>query len=71
MLRQRLAGEIDLWTPGNLPPISMVHNGIPVVVVPYGYNGGEDPRLLPADAHVEGLAQLPGLLAATAARDSA
>ena len=45
--------------------------GIPVVVVPSGYNGGEDPRLLPADAHVEGLAQLPGLLAATAARDSA
>ncbi len=28
-----VAGEIQLWTPGNLPPISMVHNGIPVVVV--------------------------------------
>ena len=28
-----LAGEIELWTPGNLPPISMAHNGIPVVVL--------------------------------------
>ena len=28
-----VAGEIQLWTPGNLPPISMVHNGVPVVVV--------------------------------------
>ena len=45
--------------------------GVPVVVVPYGYNGGEDPRALKADAHVSGLAQLPALLAATAARDSA
>jgi phosphoglycolate phosphatase len=43
--------------------------GIPVVVVPYGYNGGEDPRTLPADAHVSGLAELPGLLAAIPAQD--
>lgn len=28
-----LAGEIQLWTPGNLPPISMAHTGIPVVVL--------------------------------------
>ncbi len=28
-----LAGEIQLWTPGNLPPIAMAHNGIPVVVL--------------------------------------
>jgi ABC-type nitrate/sulfonate/bicarbonate transport system substrate-binding protein len=28
-----VAGEIHLWTPGNLPPISMVHNAIPVVVI--------------------------------------
>ena len=28
-----IAGEIQLWTPGNLPPISMVHTGIPVVVL--------------------------------------
>lgn len=28
-----LAGEIQLWTPGNLPPISMFHNGIPVVIL--------------------------------------
>jgi ABC-type nitrate/sulfonate/bicarbonate transport system substrate-binding protein len=25
-----LANEIQLWTPGNLPPISMAHTGIPV-----------------------------------------
>lgn len=28
-----IAGEIQLWTPGNLPPVAMVHNGIPVVVL--------------------------------------
>src|SRR5690349_12281551 len=28
-----VSGDIQLWTPGNLPPISMVHNGIPIVVV--------------------------------------
>src|SRR5581483_9010249 len=28
-----VAGEIQLWTPGNLPPVSMYHNGIPVVVL--------------------------------------
>jgi ABC-type nitrate/sulfonate/bicarbonate transport system substrate-binding protein len=28
-----LAGQIQLWTPGNLPPISMVQNGVPVVVL--------------------------------------
>ncbi len=28
-----LADEIQLWTPGNLPPIAMAHNGIPVVIL--------------------------------------
>jgi ABC-type nitrate/sulfonate/bicarbonate transport system substrate-binding protein len=28
-----VAGDIQLWTPGNLPPISMVHNAIPIVVI--------------------------------------
>jgi ABC-type nitrate/sulfonate/bicarbonate transport system substrate-binding protein len=28
-----LAGEIQVWTPGNLPPISMASNGNPVVVL--------------------------------------
>jgi ABC-type nitrate/sulfonate/bicarbonate transport system substrate-binding protein len=28
-----LANEIQLWTPGNLPPISMAHTGIPVVLL--------------------------------------
>jgi len=36
--------------------------GIPVICVPYGYNEGEDPRLLPCDAFVETLADLPDLL---------
>jgi len=26
------AGEIELWTPGNVPPISMIHAGLPVIV---------------------------------------
>jgi phosphoglycolate phosphatase len=37
---------------------------IAVICVPYGYNEGEDPRLLPCDGFVESLADLPGLLAA-------
>jgi ABC-type nitrate/sulfonate/bicarbonate transport system substrate-binding protein len=28
-----VAGEIQLWTPGNLPPISMTHSGVPIVVL--------------------------------------
>ena len=28
-----VAGEVHFWTPGNLPPISMYHNGIPVVLL--------------------------------------
>jgi phosphoglycolate phosphatase len=36
---------------------------IPVICVPYGYNEGQDPRLLPCDAFVESLADLPALLA--------
>lgn len=28
-----LSGDIQLWTPGNLPPISMAHNGAPVVML--------------------------------------
>lgn len=28
-----LAGEIHLWTPGNLPPISMAHSGVPVAIL--------------------------------------
>jgi phosphoglycolate phosphatase len=38
--------------------------GIAVICVPYGYNEGADPRLLPCDSFVESLADLPGLLAA-------
>lgn len=28
-----VAGEIQLWTPGQLPPISMAHNGVPIAVI--------------------------------------
>ena len=28
-----VAGEIALWTPGNLPPVSMAHSGVPVVIL--------------------------------------
>ena len=36
--------------------------GMPVVLVPYGYTEGEDPRQWPCDHMVDNLAQLPGLL---------
>lgn len=28
-----VAGEIALWTPGNLPPVSMAHSGVPIVLL--------------------------------------
>ncbi|MEO6270629.1 MAG: ABC transporter substrate-binding protein [Lautropia sp.] len=28
-----VAGEISLWTPGNLPPVSMSHSGVPIVIL--------------------------------------
>lgn len=37
--------------------------GMPVVLVPYGYTEGQDPRLLPCDHMVDSLADLPGLIA--------
>lgn len=37
--------------------------GMPVVLVPYGYTEGQDPRLLPCDHRVRSLAELPGLIA--------
>jgi phosphoglycolate phosphatase len=37
--------------------------GMPVVLVPYGYTEGQDPRLLPCDHMVDSLADLQGLIA--------
>jgi phosphoglycolate phosphatase len=37
--------------------------GMPVVLVPYGYTEGQDPRLWPCDHMVDSLADLPGLIA--------
>lgn len=42
--------------------------GLAVVCVPYGYNEGADPRTLSADAFVESLAELPGLIGAPPVR---
>ncbi len=36
--------------------------GMHVACVPYGYNEGQDPRQLPADVHLDSLAELPALL---------
>jgi ABC-type nitrate/sulfonate/bicarbonate transport system substrate-binding protein len=48
-----VAGEIHLWTPGNLPPISMVHNAIPVVVLGIdSINLGLDKLIVRKDANV-------------------
>jgi phosphoglycolate phosphatase len=35
---------------------------IPVICVTYGYNEGRDPRTLSADAWIDSMAELPGLL---------
>lgn len=50
-----LADEIHLWTPGNLPPVSMAHNGIPVVIL--GTNAvshGLEKIVVRTDASVDG-----------------
>jgi ABC-type nitrate/sulfonate/bicarbonate transport system substrate-binding protein len=50
-----VAGEIHLWTPGNLPPVSMVHNAIPVVVLGVdSINLGLDKLVVRKDANVTG-----------------
>ena len=49
-----LADQIQLWTPGNLPPVAMVHNGIPAVIL--GTNAvshGLEKLVARKDAHVE------------------
>ena len=49
-----IGGNIQLWTPGNLPPISMVHTGIPIVVL--GTNcvaAAADNLVARADANVK------------------
>lgn len=48
-----VAGQIHLWTPGNLPPISMFHNGIPVVILGTNcVNWGLDKLVVRSDAGV-------------------
>ena len=39
--------------------------GLAVVCVPYGYNEGADPRVLPCDGFIESVGELPALLTAT------
>jgi taurine transport system substrate-binding protein len=50
-----VAGQIQLWTPGQLPPISMFHNGIPVVLLGTNcVNWGLEKLVARKDASVEG-----------------
>jgi ABC-type nitrate/sulfonate/bicarbonate transport system substrate-binding protein len=49
-----VAGQIHLWTPGQLPPISMFHNGIPVVVLGTNcVNWGLEKLVARKDANVQ------------------
>ncbi len=41
---------------------------MPVICVPYGYNEGQDARLLPCDALIESIGELPALLGGTPAQ---
>lgn len=47
------AGEIHLWTPGNLPPISMRHNGLPIVILGTNTPAYIDRLVVRADANVQ------------------
>jgi ABC-type nitrate/sulfonate/bicarbonate transport system substrate-binding protein len=49
-----VAGDIQLWTPGNLPPIALYHNGIPIVVIGTdSVNHGDDKLVVRKDAGVK------------------
>jgi ABC-type nitrate/sulfonate/bicarbonate transport system substrate-binding protein len=47
------AGQIHLWTPGNVPPISMRHNGLPIVVVGTNTLAYVEHFIARADAQIE------------------
>lgn len=47
------AGEIDLWGPGNLPPINMRHNGVPIVVVGTAASGWSEKLIVREDANIQ------------------
>lgn len=48
-----IAGEIDLWTPGTVPPISMRHNGMPIVIVATGTPAYVEKFVARTDAGIE------------------
>jgi len=48
-----VAGQVHFWTPGNLPPISMYHAGIPIVLLGTNcVNWGLDKLVVRKDANV-------------------
>ncbi len=52
------AGQIHLWTPGNVPPISMRHNGLPIVILGTNALAYIEKLTVRADAGVERPADL-------------
>lgn len=69
-----VAGDIQLWTPGNLPAIALFHNGIPIVVLGTdSVNHADDKLVVRKDAMVkapEDLYRLKiGLLVGSTASD--
>jgi ABC-type nitrate/sulfonate/bicarbonate transport system substrate-binding protein len=49
-----VSGDIQLWTPGNLPPIALFHNGIPIVVLGTdSVNHADDKLVARQDANVK------------------
>jgi ABC-type nitrate/sulfonate/bicarbonate transport system substrate-binding protein len=52
------AGQIQLWTPGNLPPISMRHNGLPIVILGTNTLAYIDRLVVRTDANVQRPADL-------------
>ncbi len=47
------AGEIHLWTPGNVPPISMRHNALPIVILGTNSLAYMEHLVVRADANVQ------------------
>lgn len=47
------AGEIQLWTPGNVPPISFIHNAFPIVVTGINTSAYIEKLTVRADVEIE------------------
>ena len=55
------AGQLDLWIPGNVPPVSLRHNGLPVVILGTGsINANLDKLIVNPKSNIKNATDLYG-----------